>query len=142
MASRSWRVHTNGYVIESRTRDYLHRVILGLGKGDGWHVDHLDGGPLNNTRSNLRRCTAVENGANRPQWRRRYGYRGTWRTRNGTWTAYAAIDGVRTRLGSFQTEREAALVAAEWRAEYMPFSPEAKRKAQGLPVLYMGPFAA
>jgi hypothetical protein len=116
-------------------------VIMGLKKGDRLHVDHLDSDPLNNRRSNLRVGTASMNGQNRTQWRSSHGYRGTWRTPAGSWTAFATMARVRNCLGTYATEKEAALVAATFRAENMPWSPEAERKAQGLPLLYLGPYA-
>jgi hypothetical protein len=40
----------------------MHRYLLGAGVGDV--IDHVDGNGLNNTRSNLRKCTRSENAKN------------------------------------------------------------------------------
>src|SRR5262245_56807959 len=42
---------------------YMHRVILRL-TGPKQQADHIDGNGLNNTRSNLRPATQLENGQN------------------------------------------------------------------------------
>jgi hypothetical protein len=43
----------------------MHRMILGLVKGDGRSGDHIDGNGLNNTRANIRVCTHAENSRNK-----------------------------------------------------------------------------
>lgn len=142
-----WTLSSNGYAVRSvRNGDHgcrhMHRFVLGLRRHDGQRVDHRDGNPLNNSRSNLHVGTASDNGQNRKrQWRAMFGYRGTWRTRSGRWLAYATLDRKRRCLGTFASEREAALVAASFRAERMPLSVEAERRERGLPVLYQGPLA-
>lgn len=44
---------------------YLHRFILGMQRGDGMQVDHIDHDGLNNTRANLRAVAPGENNRNR-----------------------------------------------------------------------------
>lgn len=63
-----WLFSFSGYAARSENnkksgKNYLimHRVILFLEKGDGVFVDHINGNPLDNRRSNLRKCTQLEN---------------------------------------------------------------------------------
>lgn len=57
----------NKYVIGRRrgTLYLLHRYIMGLNKGDGLEVDHIDRNPLNNIKSNLRLVTRSINNFNK-----------------------------------------------------------------------------
>lgn len=43
----------------------MHREIMGLSKGDGFVVDHINGNGLDNRRMNLRVCSNGENLRNR-----------------------------------------------------------------------------
>lgn len=43
---------------------YMHRLILGLKRGDGLHGDHINGNTLDNRRSNLRIATPSQNHGN------------------------------------------------------------------------------
>ena len=102
----------------------LHRLILGLIKGDGKVADHISGDRSDNRRTNLRVGTQGENmqntaasGGSR--------YRGvSMDVARGTWRAYGKAPGMRRTkfLGRFATEAEAAEVAAAFRAEHMPFA--------------------
>lgn len=47
-----------------RKKFFLHRLILGI-SDRSIYIDHKDGNPLNNQRSNLRICTASQNSMNR-----------------------------------------------------------------------------
>jgi hypothetical protein len=136
-AGLRWRIHRSnrnrlGYVRRSLADgDFLHRLVLGLEKGDRRRVDHIDGDPLNNTRANLRIATNAENAQNR---RSRAGakskHRGVcWIAARGKWLASGSVDGEQYKLGLFNDELEAARVAAAWRAEHMPFSQEALKAA-------------
>jgi len=44
---------------------FMHRHIMGLSRGDGKVVDHINRDSLDNRRSNLRICTRSENNKNR-----------------------------------------------------------------------------
>ena len=59
VSGRSWYRRPNGYAANSvrspkRTTLLLHRLLLDAPKG--MEVDHIDGDPSNNRRSNLRLC--------------------------------------------------------------------------------------
>lgn len=105
----------------------LHRFILGLEPGDP-EVDHADGDPLNNRKSNLRVCTPALNAQNKNQRSdNTSGFRGvTWNKRLGKWQAQAMLDGKMNYLGVFVERGDAVAVVKQWRAEHMPFSAEAQ----------------
>lgn len=83
----------------------LHRFLLQ--PGDGVLVDHIDGNPLNNTRSNLRLATPAQNAAHRTRASRGQ-FIGTYRTASGKWAACISPNGKTKYLGSFHDEESAA----------------------------------
>jgi len=69
-------VTTNIDLGGKRTTLKLHRYILGFKKGDPI-VDHKNGNPLDNRKSNLRSCTNAENLRNRGKTKNnKSGYKG------------------------------------------------------------------
>lgn len=121
-----WRLTTRGYV-ERSPHILLHREILGLRPRDGLKGDHRDGDPLNNRRANLRVTDNAGNLAN--QWGpherpgRTSRHRGvSRRSETGRWRAYARVRGWMHHLGCYDTEDEAAAVAASFRWQHMPTS--------------------
>lgn len=59
---------TSGFYVyrdSDKRRLLVHRVLLGLTSGDGIVVDHRNGNPLDNQRSNLRQGTHGQNMRNR-----------------------------------------------------------------------------
>lgn len=91
----------------------MHREILAA--PGGVEVDHIDGNPLNNCRSNLRLCTRSENMRNRRKFDRGVGisrFIGVGNTGSKTaprpWFAHIKIHGKITHLGSFESEIGAA----------------------------------
>ncbi len=128
----TWRLSPEGYVRRSverrgkQTDFLLHRDIMGLTRGDGLEVDHINGDPLDNRRDNLRITTRAQNGQNRRLNRNNTsGHRGVnFDTRAGRWRASATVAGRYHHIGHFDTQNEAAVAAREFRQEYMPFAVE------------------
>jgi hypothetical protein len=104
-----WREH-NGYAMryEGRKKILMHRQIMQPPKGK--IVDHMDGSPRNNYRSNLRICTPWENARNRAKHAGASSqFKGVcWRRQVGKWGAAVDIQGRCTFLGYFDDEVEAA----------------------------------
>ncbi|RAK52107.1 AP2/ERF family transcription factor [Phenylobacterium deserti] len=85
----------------------MHRQLLQA--PDGLEVDHIDGDPLNNQRSNLRLCTHQQNMKNRSGYRSDK-LKGAFFNRSiGRWQAVIVCDGRRHYLGTFGAELDAAL---------------------------------
>lgn len=89
---------------------YLHRLVLGLAKGDGIKADHKNGNGLDNRKENLRIATKIQN-----QWniqKRADGvaskYKGVSKTPRGSWQAAITVSKRRMYLGTFTSEIEAA----------------------------------
>lgn len=134
-----WLLGGRGYVLRSVQRSgqrqwiRLHRDVMGLGAycDDKRQVDHINLDRLDNRKANLRVVTFAENMQNRaPRIGNHSKYRGvSWNARVCRWFAYVNVDGKRTYLGYFDDEDEAGRVAAEFRAQHMPFSADAARAA-------------
>lgn len=89
--------------------EYMHRRLLGLKKGDGICVDHIDGDTLNNTRRNLRLATHQQNIRNRKlNSNNTSGYKGVSRYKTpGKWVARIKTDTTYKSLGVFDSKEEA-----------------------------------
>lgn len=114
VSSYKW-TSNKGYVqaVINRTSVRMHRLVLGLKKGEGI-VDHINGDKSDNRRSNLRVCTAAENSYNRnKKITNKSGYKGVlWRknTTSKNWCAVIYHKGKSYHLGYFITPLEAAIV--------------------------------
>lgn len=102
-------------------------------------VDHIDGDPLNNTRSNLRHADKSQNGANRKviQSNNTSGYKGITRRKN-RWLAQIGVHGKKMHLGSFLTREEAAeaynAAAQKYFGEYARLNPNVERMSTSIVV--------
>jgi hypothetical protein len=122
-----WVPRSDGSRRRRRYSLKLSRLIMGLQYGDQRQVDHDNHNTLDNRRSNLVVVTNAENGQNLLSKPGSSRYRGVgWHTKRSRWQAYVMLDGKQHHLGYFTLEEEAARVAAEWRAEHMPHSAEAR----------------
>lgn len=113
-----WCAYTNGYtfysvrrVSKNRTIS-MHRFILGISDPKIF-VDHKDGNGLNNTRENIRICTASQNQANRSKYRKSSSkYVGVFRrdTKNAIrWSAKIEKNNKPYSLGVYENQELAAL---------------------------------
>jgi hypothetical protein len=112
LAAFEWRarVGTSGIVYAAHhKRDRyvpMHQVIT-----DFAHpvIDHRDRNGLNNTRDNLRPCTASENQCNRGKNRNNTaGFKGVFSSGGGRWRAKLMHCGEQFYLGTHDTPEEAA----------------------------------
>ena len=79
----------------------MHRDIMNpLG---GQEIDHIDGNPSNNQKSNLRFATSSQNKINRgPKKNNKSGYKGvSWHKQRKRWTARIMINDKYKHLGLF-----------------------------------------
>lgn len=92
------------------TAIYLHMFLLGLSRGDGFLVDHVDGDTMNNRRSNLRVATPAQNSWNKRKVSASNKYKGISLIKEtGLWDARIFANGSRHYLGHYKTQEEAAL---------------------------------
>lgn len=133
LSAHPWCLLGTGYA-HRRTGNrivLMHRVLMGLAHGDSRTVDHINGDKLDNRRANLRVCTQAENNQNRVSRGGTSRYKGVhWDSERRKWFAQGSKpDGTHVALGRYASEEEAARVAADFRAKYLPFSPEARAAA-------------
>ncbi len=125
-----WCLMAVGYAVRRATVNgrseffLLHRELMGLVKGDGLEVDHINHNKLDNRRANLRIVTRQGNRQNVASRRGSSSqYRGVaWDKAAGKWVAGIGINGKRKYLGYFTDEQEAAAVALAARREMLPDS--------------------
>jgi hypothetical protein len=102
-AERFKRVLISGKKVQKGI--FMHHFITGLGKH---RVDHEDGNGLNNQKSNLRKCTFLQNTRNKSmQSRNTSGFKGVVRKRYG-FTAQISVGGKTRCLGSSKDPKIAA----------------------------------
>ena len=86
----------------------MHRVILGLVKGDRLQGDHINRNTLDNRRENLRIATNTENQFNKDkQSNNKTGYKGVSLYKNGLYRAGMTVNGKSKHLGYRKTPQEA-----------------------------------
>lgn len=92
---------------------HLHRFILDAQSGQ--IVDHINGNGLDDRRSNLRFVSSAQNNMNRrPQRNASSPYKGVAISSDGNrWCAFIGVDRQLLHLGSFETQKEAAIAYNE-----------------------------
>lgn len=86
----------------------MHRLILGVTDASV-QVDHINGNPLDNRRSNLRTCHISENVRNRKMHTgKRFGLKGVYRGKRGNFYSSIFHAGKKHWLGTFESAGDAA----------------------------------
>ena len=129
-----WHCHDHrGYVRSSASQGstYLHRLISNAPKGKD--VDHINGNTLDNRRVNLRIVTRQQNLMNsRP---RRNGFKGVyWQSHRNKWRAQIVFNGEHVTIGSFDSERKAAVAYDEMAFNLYGDYAKLNFKIDGVPV--------
>lgn len=105
---RSWYVNSHGYVRCRKKRDlkdyFIHRLILGLEKGNKQLVDHINGNKLDNRRSNLRLVTSSQNCMNRASSKGKY-KNVYWDNYHNNWFTVVKKDG-KTYYGTRSKDKD------------------------------------
>lgn len=116
-----WRIQAHRYAAregmggDKRKQVYMHRELLGV--PEGFVVDHINGDPLDNRKSNLRICRQADNAKNQTKTRsdNSSGYKGvTFWKRDGNWKAQLYTNGKNINLGYFDNKHDAARMYNFW----------------------------
>lgn len=122
-------VMCNKSIQGKRTVVRLHRFLLGFPEGD---IDHVDGNPLNNKKSNLRLCSDSLNMSNlqrcRVDNRSSKLLNVTYVKRLNRYRPELTIRGKYVCFKTFKTKEEAFEVIEYVRANFLPYSQEALRR--------------
>jgi len=88
----------------------FHRIVLSVTSAN-MQVDHKNGNGLDNRKSNLRICTAVQNGGNQNiSIKNTSGFKGVHRNKiNGRWIAKVGYNNKKIVLGTFHSIIDAAI---------------------------------
>lgn len=109
--STSKKHRNTDYLRQTQSKVYMHRVIMArvLGRSllRSEEIDHEDRNGLNNTRSNLRIATRMQNSANKgAQHNNKLGVKGVSERRGG-YLAVISVNKKRIHLGDYKTIEEA-----------------------------------
>lgn len=116
LSKYKWFMDANGYVVVGAILDngkrqsiYMHRLLMGLGRGDKMKVDHVDGVKHDNRRENLRVCTHAENIRNKRHSKNNTsGYKGVHFCKaRKKWTAAIKLNYKTIMIGRFENPGDA-----------------------------------
>jgi hypothetical protein len=107
-ADKSGHETASAYINQKKVK--MHRIIMGV-TDQLICVDHIDGNPLNNQRSNLRLCSKAINNRNRKKIKVGHSiYKGvSWHKRIEKWSSQIALNKEKIHIGYYLTEKEAAI---------------------------------
>lgn len=109
LVGKNCYISIQGYALTARKRVkiQIHRLLMK--PPADMQVDHINGNPLDNRKSNLRLCTAAQNAKNRRVNKTSAtGFRGVYyETRLKQYRAYMYVDGRRMHLGLARTPEAA-----------------------------------
>jgi hypothetical protein len=124
VAAFNWKYSNKGYAAKNYQEDgkyktlLMHRLIMS--PKDGVFIDHIDGNPLNNKRSNLREVTNRQNCLNQKITKRNTsGYKGVcWSKFNKKWAATVRDSNQKqVHLGYFDNKHDAARMYNFWASD-------------------------
>ena len=104
-----WYLDREGYVINNKI-GRLHRYLMN--PPNDMVIDHINGNPLDNRKSNLRICSQQQNSMNKQNQRRNTTskYKGVnWHKRRNKWRAGIKINGKYKHIGLYDTELTASI---------------------------------
>jgi len=98
---------------------YLHKMIR-RSTQPGMVVDHINHGPLDNRKENLRLVTLAQNGQNRegPRKGNKSGYRNVHEKGRGRWVVTLMKEGISYRIGTYSDVHVAGRIAEKAREYY------------------------
>lgn len=106
-----WYIDKNGYVISCTAEEdiLMHRLIMGLKKGDQQEVDHIYHKTNDNRKTQLRIVCSSENNMNKGlQSNNTSGYKGiSYNKQYGKWEAEIGAYNHKIKLGYFENKDEA-----------------------------------
>jgi hypothetical protein len=130
LSQTKWSDDSRGYAIRKvkgkKTTEKMHRLIMGAKEGE--QVDHINGIPWDNRKSNLRIVNNAQNSANRgPYSTNKTGYKGVAVYKNGKFTAQITVNYKKIHLGVFDNPVDAARAyneaAKKYFGEYAKLNP-------------------
>ena len=108
------------YVRNTSFVGMLHRFIMNCTDDDNVVVDHINGNPLDNRKSNLRICNVSQNAMNqKTSTRNKSGHKGIfWDKSRNKWRATISINKKPVMVGRFDTLEEAIEARRQAEIEY------------------------